>query len=258
MESSRMCLRQDPRDLLQAVLDIGELLLVSGAEVNRVEDTISRICRAYGAEKTDVFCILSAIVVTIRMPDGEILTQTRRIGRRETDLGKVDDLNTLSRDICACPVPVPEVRKRIAVIRNKKKPRTLLLLITYGMISFVFSVFFGGSFSDGLCAFLSGMVLFGLLTFNGHFGLNNILQIMMCSAGCAVSAIFFSRIGIGTHADKIMIGNIMLVIPGVLLTTSIRDMINGDVISGAIGFCEAILTAMAVALGFAIIVKWIG
>jgi uncharacterized membrane protein YjjP (DUF1212 family) len=170
--------------------------------------------------------------------------------RGEPEIGKVDRLNSLSREICACPIPVAELKGRIQKIREQKKYPTLLLLGMYGMISFAFSVFFGGSFSDGACSFLSGLVLFGLLLFNSRFGLNNILQIMLCSAGCAVSAILFSRIGIGTHADKIMIGNIMLVIPGVLLTTSIRDMINGDLISGAIGIVKVpvlvLLTPMTI------------
>ena len=61
------------------------------------------------------------------------------------------------------------------------------------------------------------------------------------------------RAGIGVQPDKIMIGNIMLVIPGIQLTNSLRDMINGDMISGLLNMSEALLKAVSVAMGFAII-----
>ena len=59
-------------------------------------------------------------------------------------------------------------------------------------------------------------------------------------------------IGIGVHPDKIMIGNIMLVIPGIQLTNSLRDMISGDMISGLLNLSEALMKAISVAMGFAL------
>ena len=90
---------------LACILDLGELLLTSGAEVMRVEDTVARLCAAYGFETTDVFTITSSIVVTARAPDGRVLTQTRRIRERSTDLGCVERVNALSRRLCAPPLP---------------------------------------------------------------------------------------------------------------------------------------------------------
>ena len=76
---------------------------------------------------------------------------------------------------------------------------------------------------------------------------------MVCSGVTALAVSFLVKIGIGIHPDKIMIGNIMLVIPGIQLTNSLRDMINGDMISGLLNMSEALLKAIAVAMGFAII-----
>ena len=74
---------------LSMIMEMGEILLTSGAEVSRVEDTISRLCRAYGFARADVFTITSSIVVTASTPEGEAYTQTRRIRERGTDLGKL-------------------------------------------------------------------------------------------------------------------------------------------------------------------------
>ena len=50
--------------LLQAILDVAEEMLVCGAEVARVEDSITRMCDAYGCTRTNAFIITSNIQVT--------------------------------------------------------------------------------------------------------------------------------------------------------------------------------------------------
>lgn len=91
---------EEAEQYLYYAMTIGEQLLISGAEVGRVEDTIRRICMAYGAERVDVFSITSSIVTTMYGNFG-ICTQTRRVRGMANDLGKLDDLNQLSRYICA-------------------------------------------------------------------------------------------------------------------------------------------------------------
>ena len=88
------------REFLFNALNIGEEMLVSGAEVSRVENSIKRICMAYGAEKVDVFSITSAIFVTVYSPMFGAVTQTRRITSARYDLYKLSRLNELARRIC--------------------------------------------------------------------------------------------------------------------------------------------------------------
>lgn len=238
---------------LSAIMDIGELLLMHGAEVNRVEDTITRLCEAYGFIRSDVFTITSSIVASAMLPDGKTLTLTRRIKERDTDLGKVELVNGLSRKACSAPMELTMLQEEIQKIRNEKRVPVSLKLAMYMLISASLSVFFGGGCRDGFAAALSGAVLFGTLCISSGLKLNSIVQSMACSAVTALSVFFLVRIGIGVQPDKIMIGNIMLVIPGIQLTNSLRDMINGDMISGLLNMSEALLKAIAVAMGFAIV-----
>lgn len=238
---------------LYMIIDIGELLLMHGAEVSRVEDTITRLCQAYGFARSDVFTITSSIIVTAASADGYPITQTRRIKERDTDLGKVAQVNALSRRICAEPV-APEVFKQlIDEIKNQKPASGRLTMAMYMLISASLSVFFGGFWQDGLAAALSGVVLYAMVRGSSVLKLNSIIRSMICSAITAVAVVLLVRAGIGMQADKIMIGNIMLVIPGIQLTTSLRDMINGDMISGLLNMSEALLKAVAVAVGFAVV-----
>ena len=149
---------------MTAIMDAGELLAAHGAEVSRVEDTITRLCMAYGFARADVFTITSSIIVTAISADGRAVTQTRRIRTRDTDLGRVARVNELSRRICACPISLEEFKREAGCHPEKgKKASVRLELGMHMMIAAALSVFFGGTGMDGMAAALSGAVLYGML-----------------------------------------------------------------------------------------------
>ena len=93
--------------LLNVLIQMGEALQNSGAEIYRVEDTLNRIGYAYGAEEMNVFVITSSIIITIKMPEKEPLTQTRRLKKSGgNDFVKLEALNELSRKICSSQISV--------------------------------------------------------------------------------------------------------------------------------------------------------
>ena len=243
-------------NLLSSILDIGECLLKNGAEVSRIEDTISRLCLAYGFDNINVFTITSSIVVTVRRPNGRTETQTRRIFDRNTDLGEVEKINSLSRRVCADPPSPARLEEMVREAENHSgdiRHLTLITALIYAAVSAVFAVFFGGNGADALAASLSGIFLFAILSAGRRLRINSLLLNLIVSAFTALAVILLMSAGIGVHADKICIGNIMLVIPGVQLMTALRDMINGDTLAGTLNFMEAILKALAVAMGFAFV-----
>lgn len=249
---------KDKVRLVSCMLDLGEILLTSGAEVNRIEDTIMRIGQAYDFVRIDVFTITSSIVLSVSTREEEVITQTRRILVKDTDMDKIDQVNALSRSICKEPADISSLVKQIAAIKeNRKRPEAANILI-YAMISAAFSVFFGGRAIDALAAFLSGIVMRMVLLLGQRIKMHNIVLTIFCSSIVAAVVVLLSSIGIGQSVDKILIGNIMLLIPGLLLTSSLRDMICGHTITGILGLCEAVLKAVAVAIGFAFIITRIG
>ena len=136
--------RDEAEQYLYYAMTIGEQLLCCGAEVGRVEDTIRRICLAYGASRADVFSITSSIVTTIYGEDFGICTQTRRVPGMANDLGRLDDLNQLSRFICEFRPKPEEIQRRLDVIRNKKGYSFRTQILIYAVIVRVVSVVFGG------------------------------------------------------------------------------------------------------------------
>ena len=248
--------RYDASKILYEALNIGEQMLICGAEVYRVEDTIARICRAYGMKRVDVFTITSSIVVTVVTAEDDVVTQTRRIGRYETHLDRLSDLNALSRSICAKQIGPEEVRDRIAMIMDKPSYSVAMSYLVYAMVSGMFTLFFGGSPMDGVASVLTGLFLCAIVRgFSGKIA-NRLLSVLCASVFTGFAAVAVVRLGIGENVSMIVIGNIMLLIPGTAMTNSIRDMLGGDTMSGILRLCESLLIAVALASGMAMVLYW--
>ena len=94
-----------------------------------------------------------------------------------------------------------------------------------------------------------------------HFKLkkmNNVVYTFIAGFISGVLALVLAHFGIGNNADKIMIGDIMLFIPGLLLVNSIKEMFNRDIVTGLYRFIEAIFVAVAIAGGYALSVVSLG
>lgn len=144
--------------LLTEILDLGEQMLLRGAEVGRVEDTITPDPSAQGASRVDVFTITSSIVVTAHWPEGPV-TQTRRISGIQYDMTALTRLNALSRDICSGRCAPDSIRQKLDEIAHGETYGFPLTVLFYGLASLVFSLFFGGSLLDGMISAGSGMLL---------------------------------------------------------------------------------------------------
>ena len=236
---------EEAEQYLYYAMTIGEQLLISGAEVGRVEDTIRRICMAYGAERVDVFSITSSIVTTMYGNFG-ICTQTRRVRGMANDLGRLEDLNQLSRYICEYRPEPAEIGSRLSEI-DRRPTYSLRMQI---LISGSFSVFFGGDCQDMIASALIGIVLKLLESFLKKSSLNSLITVFLCCGVGGILANFAVLIGLGHRADLISIGNIMLLIPGIAFTNSLRDLFSGDTITGLIRCMESVLLAFVVGLGF--------
>ena len=236
--------------LLSCSLDIGEQMLISGAEVGRVETAIRFICSAYGCRRTDVFTITSSIVVSVEDAQGNHDTQTRRITGTRTDLTRLHRLNALSREICASRPDCAYVRERLQTICSIPSFPLWVESLGSALIAFAFAIFFGGSWEDGLVAGGLGLGLRYLIWLLQKGAMNQIFVNAVSSFFLCLSAFLLVRLGIGQDVNKIIIGNIMLLVPGIAMTNSVRDILVDDTISGVMRFVESVLWAGALASGF--------
>ncbi len=242
----------DKEALLGLALDIGKSMIKCGAEINRVEETIVRICYAYGMKQTEVFSIVSMITVTTVDENGKSLTQSRRMYSYSTNLGKLEKLNALSREICQTKCDVDYAKEKLKEIDGEPGKFHVTALIGNILGASAFTVFFGGSLLDALAAMPVAVVIYLMNTFIRARGMNKLFYTALCSAVSGTLAFLFVKIGFGNNANMIMIGDIMLIIPGLMLINSVREMLCGDIMSGLLRMAESVIVSAAIACGFAV------
>ena len=235
--------------ILAIALDVGAELLRVGGEIHRVEDTVTRICRAYGAEGVEVFAITSLITAEIRMPDGSYATRNRRVSAAYNHLARLEALNALSRKICKQPISAAEVNARLEAIRYYRPVPEWLCCLGGPLATGGFAIFFGGSLMDGLAAMVIGLIL-TLFARLRPVQINSMVKTLISSFAAGSLSVLCINLGFGDNVDKIIIGTIMLEVPGLSFGHSLRDMLSGDTLAGAMRFVQTILQALVIALGY--------
>lgn len=238
------------RALLRAILDIGEDMQNCGAEISRVEESVNRMCAGYGPERVHTFTITGTMVVSLELGGGGVITQTRRIRPGSVDFARLDKLNDLSRYICANAPPVEEIRARYAALGAPAALPRPVTCFASALIAAAFAVFFGGNLRDALSAAVLALLIDALMRLPLRRDANPILYLFCTSLLTGLGGIALVRLGLGGHLDRILIGCVMLTIPGVAITNAVRDLLSGDTVSGLARLCESLLQAGGIAFGF--------
>lgn len=248
--------RADAYEFLSIALEMGESLMACGAEVNRVEDTISRMGMAYGAKEMNVFVITTSIVVTMELSEGNSITLTRRIkSPGSIDFRKLSRINDVSRSFCKGDMSLEDLKENYEkAIRPTTKP--IRMYIGSALGAGAFAVFFGGNIWDALVAAVFGLLICYFQRELSQFAPNLIVYNIVSSFVIGLGVCLFARFIPALNLDKILIGDIMLLIPGVAMTNAIRDILVGDTVSGTMRIVETIMWAGALAAGF-IMAFWI-
>lgn len=241
---------------LNVICDIAEQMLKSGAETYRVEDSLYRMCIAIGAKRADVFIITSSIVVTVYLENERAYTQTRRINSIDTNMEKLHRLNAFCRKICNGGIPLEKLKEEYVSAVNIPSYPLWLEFLSYGFIGLCFCAFFGGGLVEALLSFVVGTTLRLIVLVCDKFTIGKIFTRFSCSFVATLLAYLFYSLKFISTPDFIIIGNIMVLIPGIGLTNALCDLFAGDSIAGILRFIEAILIALSIAAGYFLFVTF--
>ena len=243
--------------ILCLALDIGEGILLSGGEINRVENTIERICRAYGAKHTEVFTINSLIVAAVRLEDDSYSNQIRRVTGEGTNLSRLEKFNALSRKICRERTDLDEAHEMVKKVKSETPYPAFISMLGAMLGAATFALYFGGTWIDALSAGVIGLLL-KLFDANRPSYLNKMASTVICSFIGGMLAYLMTMVGLGSNVDIIMMGTIMLLIPGAYFGYALRDLLFGDFIAGTLKLIQSFLVAGMIALGFSLAMLLMG
>jgi len=242
----------ETKELLNLAVELGENMLKSGAEIYRVQDTITMIMKAYNVENFDVYVLSNGIFASAnedREDSGSIIRHTP-LG--DVNLSRISGYNQIARDLCDGSCSPEEARRRMYEVANSKEYPKWLIILCCGLGSGAFGYLFGGTVLDALIAFLIGSVEEVMILGMIKVKISKFIQLVFASAAVCILTLIFGHILPSVHVDKIIIGSIMPLVPGIAFTTAIRDFYNQDHLSGTIHLLNALLIALCIAVGICI------
>lgn len=233
---------------LQLAVSTGEALLKYGGEIYRVEDTVSHILEAYDITDYNVYVISNGIFATVEETGEHPCHVVRHVPLGGVNLDKICAINQLSREICSGSCTIDDAFRKLKQCIDIPEVPKRTQIIACAMGSAAFCYLFGGSFFDSVVSFFLGatlqIFLFQLSARNSRF-IPNILGSLLVT----FLSLLLLHLSLPIQQDKVVIGAIIPLVPGVAFTTSIRDFFNGDYLSGAIHMIDALLTALCIAIG---------
>ncbi len=238
-------------EIIDACLLAGKIMLENGAETTRVEDTMMRMAASFGIPQSHSFVTPTAIIFSL---EGTDPTKLIRISERSTDLQKVDEVNSISRMASAREITLPETMKRLKQLEEAKGTYPMFIqVLAAAATSGCFLIMFQGQWQDFIPALISGgMGYLCAVLFQGLVQIKFFAEFLAAFVIGSLS-VGFVAIGLGLDLDKIIIGSVMPLVPGVLITNAVRDLIAGHLVSGITKGTEALLTAFAIGSGIAVV-----
>jgi uncharacterized membrane protein YjjP (DUF1212 family) len=239
--------------LVDTAMLAGEIMLTGGAETYRVEDTMCRILKISGLEKTETFVTPTGIFLTLGDSNIDSITAVKRVDNRVTNISNIYETNNISRNLCDGKITLEEAYEALKKIREKKRYKKALIYICTMISSFSFTILLGGDWFNSIIAFLNGGLIVLVMLATQNIKISSFITNMVSSILVAFnSMIFLHYFGTAISLDPLIGGSVMPLLPGVAITNAIRDTLQGDYVSGGARAIEAFVSAASTAAGIGI------
>jgi uncharacterized membrane protein YjjP (DUF1212 family) len=244
-------------EIIDVCLLAGKIMLQSGGETYRVEDTMMRIAAAFGIENSHSYVTPTGIIFSA---EGAEPTKTKliRISSRSTDLKKVAMVNSISRQITNGEINLEGALTLLKELEELNVTFPFMIQVAAASIaSGCFMIMFKGEWIDFIPSMVSGgLGYFGFLYFHRYIPIKFFSE-FLASFIIGLLSLILVKIGVGSQLDKIIIGSVMTLVPGLLVTNAVRDLMAGHLVSGLSKGAEALLTAFAIGSGVAVVLSFL-
>ena len=250
------------KEASDVILEVGRILLASGSTTNRVETMMLKVANCFGYPKTHAFVTPTGIFLTVSDGKSEHRTQIYRVESRQMNLGKITAVSSLIDamvkahcDTSQGKMSIAKLKAELYRVDHTRNWPTWVQIFAGGATSGFFCLLYGGSWLEFAVAYAVGVLVSLSVYLLGKLRLTLYLANLV---GAMLIVLFTKMFDVWVpyiKIDNIIIGGIMLLVPGLAMVNAIRDTMSGDLVSGMAKAVEAIFNAVAIATGTGVMFK---
>jgi uncharacterized membrane protein YjjP (DUF1212 family) len=238
--------------VMEVAMLAGKIMLESGAETYRIEDTIQHILGIATDCKSEVFAMTTGVVATLEKEGEAPITMVKRVMARSTNLSNIVLVNDVSRRLCSGDITLDEAWDELMHLKKKIYPGFVYQIGVVG-VAVGFVVMLGGNVLDSLIGLIVGIALAIMIAVGEKAGWNSFISdVLSCVVISFLTYLLEYTVPFQFNSSIVITGAIMPLVPGVAITNAVRDSLQGDFISGGARAMEAFLKAVAIAVGIGI------
>lgn len=237
---------------IEAVMLAAQIILESGGETYRAEETLLRMCQGFGFPSADIIAFPTGFFVSFELPDGTKRSHAHRIRERAIFLDDINEVNSISRLVAQSGLAPDEALIRLKALRSDSKNRPLLSAFAFAFSSAFFAIMFRGGLIDFGISFVTGFILQSLMPLYKKLHAPAPLVSLfsgLIGASCALLMLRF----FGGSQEATIAGSLMPLLPGLSMTNAVRDTMRGDLVSGLARSAEALFSVFFLAAGVAVV-----
>ncbi|UQS84237.1 threonine/serine exporter family protein [Bombilactobacillus thymidiniphilus] len=243
---------QQEDKLMEVCLLAGRILIESGSEMYRVEDTMKHIADCGDVVSSAAFTSLTGVLASFQKAP---YTRFMQIDHRGIDMHRISQVNTLSRAFEHQEISLDTFHKKLLVILKEPKLFSLLVqTLGAGLESACLMIIFTQLYDwwDFPAAFILGALGYWLSIIVNQRLRIRFMGELLGAFVIAITAIVLVQHDLGQNLNNIIIGAVMPLVPGVPMTNALRDLIEGNILAGTERGVESLGVVGAIAVGVGI------
>ena len=166
------------KNVIDIALTAGEILLSNGAENYRIEETVSKICKAYNYNG-ECIAMSNGLLLLIEDSNIEKITSMKKVKDKHVDLYRIELINSFSRNLQKKLLSYEEAKKILNEI--EKAPNFTMRVRTMAacMTGFIYTLFFNGTVIDGITSIIICFITYILFEKVSQLGFFQFLEFFL-------------------------------------------------------------------------------
>lgn len=232
------------------VLALGRALHRYGTPAHRLEEALRVVCAQLGLT-AEVFSTPTTIIMSFGEP-AELRTRMMRVEGGELDMGRLAQVDALADAVAAQEIaPADGLKLLEAIVAAPPQFHPAVSMVTHGVTSSAFAVFFGGSLADVAVAGAVGLSL-GVLAqvLRRSTDQARVFELVGAAFAALIAGLVSSVWAVSP--SLVTLAALLVLLPGMSLTVAMTELATRNLISGTARLMSAVIVLLELVIGVAI------